>query len=630
MCGIAGIVGELRPGDREALEAMSAALRHRGPDGDGMYADGRALLASRRLAVIDLAGGRQPIGNEDGTVQVVFNGEIYNFGDLREDLRARGHRFVTRSDTEVLVHAYEAFGEGFVRLLDGMFAFALWDAAEGRLILARDRVGKKPLFYTVADGAVIFSSELQSLILHPRVPRGVDPAAIDQYLSFGYIPAPGTVYRGVKKLEPAHYLVLKISDFGFRISDLRIERYWALRYAPKLRLAEAEALEQLEKLLREAVRKRLVSDVPLGAFLSGGTDSSAVVTFMTELAEGPVRTFTIGFEDQDFSELPYGRAVAARLGTDHHEWVVKPDAVAVLPTLVRHYGEPYGDSSAVPTYYVAQQARQAVTVALNGDGGDECFAGYDRYLGHLVAERYRRLPAWTRRAAERAVCLLPGRHEFGRWSQVKRYLPVASLPWRERYVRWTSAFTATAKAALYTDGFKARLGSTDGAAWLAPHFAAAEGLDLLDANLYLDTQSSLPNDLLVKMDIATMANSLEVRSPFLDPAIMEFCAQLPTGFKLRGWTQKYLLKRLLAGRLPPGILNRRKMGFGIPVGRWFRTDLQSFLRETLLSQAAARRDLFRPEVVAELITAHGTGREDHTARLWLLLMLELWFREFAA
>ncbi len=627
MCGIAGIVGELRQGDREALEAMSACLRHRGPDGDGMYADGRALLASRRLAVIDLAGGRQPMGNEAGTVQVVFNGEIYNFGDLREDLRARGHRFVTRSDTEVLVHAYEAFGEDFVRLLDGMFAFALWDAAEGRLILARDRVGKKPLFYTIVDGTAIFSSELQSLILHPRVPRGVDPAAIDQYLSFGYIPAPGTVYRGVKKLEPAHYLVLKISDFGFRISDLRIERYWALRYAPKLRLAEAEALEHLEKLLREAVRKRLVSDVPLGAFLSGGIDSSAVVTFMTELAEGPVRTFTIGFEDQDFSELPYGRAVAARLGTDHHEWVVKPDAMAVLPTLVRHYGEPYGDSSAVPTYYVAQQARREVTVALNGDGGDECFAGYERYLGDLVAERYRRLPAWARRAAERAVCLLPGRHEFGRWSQVTRYLPVASLPWRERYVRWTSAFTATAKAALYTDGFKAQLGGTDPAAWLAPHFAAAEGLDLLDANLYLDTQSYLPYDLLVKMDIATMANSLEVRSPFLDPAVMEFCAQLPTEFKLRGWTHKYLLKRLLAGRLPPGILKRRKMGFGIPVGRWFRTDLRSFLQETLLSQAAARRDLFRPEAVAELITAHGTGREDHTARLWFLLMLELWFRD---
>jgi asparagine synthase (glutamine-hydrolysing) len=622
MCGIAGVVGELRPGDRDALGFMTAALRHRGPDGDGIYVDTQALLASRRLAIIDVPGGRQPMGNETGTVQVVFNGEIYNFAELREGLRARGHRFVTRSDTEVLIHAYEAFGESFVEKLDGMFAFALWDVAEQRLILARDRLGKKPLFYVQADGAIIFSSELHSLILHPRVPRHVDPAAIDQYLSFGYIPAPWTIYRDVKKLEPAHYLV-------WERGRVRTERYWVLRYAPKLRLAETEALDQLESLLREAVRKRLVSDVPLGAFLSGGIDSSAVVALMTELAEKPARTFTIGFEDQEYSELAYARTVAAHLGTDHHECVVKSDAVEVLPTLVRHYGEPYGDSSALPTYYLAQQARGALTVALNGDGGDECFAGYDRYLGQMVAERYRRLPAWARGVAESVVSLAPGRHEFGRWNQLTRYLPVASLPWRERHIRWTSAFTETAKAVLYTDKFKTRLGEADATAWLAPHFAATEGLDLLDANLYLDIQSYLPYDLLVKMDIATMANSVEVRSPFLDSNLMEFCAQLPAEFKLRGQTHKYLLKRLLAGRLPPAILNRRKMGFGTPVGRWFRTDLRSFLSDTLLAPTVARRGLFRPEVVAGLITAHVTGREDHTHRLWVLLMLEMWFREFA-
>ncbi len=622
MCGIAGIVGELRQGDREALQSMTAAVQHRGPDGDGMYADGRALLASRRLGIIDLPGGRQPIGNEDGTVQVVFNGEIYNFVDLREDLRERGHCFVTQTDTEVLVHAYETFGERFVERLDGMFAFALWDAPQERLILARDRVGKKPLFFALVDGTIIFSSELQSLVRHPHVRREVDPAAIDQFLSFCYIPAPETIYQDVKKLEPAHYAV-------WESGRLRTERYWSLRYTPKRRMAEAEALEQLEYLMRDAVRKRLVSDVPLGAFLSGGIDSSAVVAFMTELADEPVRTFTIGFEDEDFSELRYARTVANRLGTDHTEWVVKPEALAVLPELVRHYGEPFGDSSAVPTYYVAQQSAGAVTVAFNGDGGDECFAGYDRYLGHVVAERYRQFPAWVRRATETAVRVVPGRHEFGRWSQLKRYLPVASLPWRERHLRWTSAFTAGAKAALYTSEFDTQLAGMDSAAWLTPHFRAAEELEILDASLYLDTLTYLPNDLLVKMDIASMANSLEVRSPFLDPAVLEFSAQLPIDFKLRGRTHKYLLKRLLEKRVPRHILKRRKMGFGIPVGRWFRTDLQPLLRETLLSPAAVSRNLFRPKVVADLVTSHVTGRAHHTDRLWLLLMLELWFQEFA-
>lgn len=622
MCGIAGVVGAAQDEDRRAVRAMMAALRHRGPDGEGMYADERALLGSRRLAIIDLPGGRQPMKNERGTIHVVFNGEIYNFMELRRDLTARGHRFASQSDTEALVHAYEEYGEDCVRRLDGMFAFALWDTEARRLILARDRVGKKPLFYTISDGTLIFSSELQSLVRHPRVSREVDLAALDQYLSFGYVPGPGTIYRAVRKLEPAHYLV-------WEEARARQERYWSLRYLPKLSLTEGEAVERLEELLRGAVRKRLVSDVPLGAFLSGGIDSSTVVAFMAEVGEGPVRTFTIGFDEGEFNERSYARAVARHLGTDHTEYVVRPDAAEVLPTLVRHYGEPYGDHSALPTYYVAREARRAVTVALNGDGGDECFAGYERYMAHLAAEWYRRLPSWGRRLSERAVAAFPGQSRSGSLRRLSRYLPVASRPWRERHVRWTTAFTPSAKAALYSPRFAAELGGVDGQRWLDPLFEAADVLDLLDAALYVDTQSYLPYDLLVKMDIASMANSLEVRSPFLDPAVMEFCARLPRGLKLRGMTQKFLLKRLLARRLPSQILKRRKMGFGVPVGRWFRGELQPLLRETLLAQTARRRDLFRMAQVAELVAGHTSGRRDSTAQLWLLLMLELWFQEFA-
>ncbi len=628
MCGIAGIVDlERRPVDRDVLGRMCARLAHRGPDDQGLYAHGPAGLGQRRLSIIDLSGGRQPMANEDGTVWVTFNGEIYNFQELRPELEARGHRFATHSDTEVILHAYEEYGTRAVERFRGMFAFAIWDQANGRLLLARDRVGKKPLFYARAGGQLVFASELQGLLEHPDVRRELDPAALDAYLTYGYVPAPHTIFRGVCKLPPAHVLTLSLAD-----PQPRTERYWRLRYGPKLALDEAEATEGLIEALTEAVRLRLIADVPLGALLSGGIDSGLVVALMSRLSDRPVQTFSIGFDEREFNELPYARMVAERYGTDHHELVVRPSALEVLPTLVRHYGEPFADSSAVPSYYVARMTRQHVTVALNGDGGDEDFAGYERYLGSLAAERYARLPWLVRRGViEPAAALIPGslprRHRLG---QAKRFLQVASRAPGPRYLRWMSYLTPEQKGALYAPGFREQLDGHESGGWLLGLFAdaGADGADLLDRLLAVDVGSYLPYDLLVKMDIATMANSLEARSPFLDHKVMEYAARLPSGYKVRGRSLKFLLRRAAEGLLPPEVIRRRKMGFGVPVAQWMRDELRPLLDDTLLSERAARRGYFRPEAVRQLVREHVEGGRDHGYALWGLLWLEMWHREF--
>ena len=625
MCGIVGIINKKDAAiDSATLGSMCDAIRHRGPDDAGDYVCGAAGLAMRRLSIIDRGGGHQPLANEDKTLWIVFNGEIYNHRELRTELEKHGHRFSTGTDTEAIVHGYEEWGEQVVERLRGMFAFAIWDVRRRELFAARDRVGKKPFLYAETAGALVFGSEFRALLRHPEVSREIDPEAIDDYLSFMCVGAPRTAYRQIRKLEPGHTLRFK---FG---GALVTERYWQPDFHNKLCIGEQEAAERTLELLRDAVRVRLMSEVPLGAFLSGGIDSSAVVALMAQESSARVKTFAIGFEEQDFSELEHARRVAEHVGAEHHEFVVRPDAVEVLPTLVEHYGEPYADSSAVPTYYVARETRRHVTVALNGDGGDELFAGYERYAAMQMAESYRRLPGALRHTLiEPAVASLPVPDKRrSRIRDAQRFLSAASLPTAERYARWVCVFDDAEKQELYTNEFRRRTSARPASAQLTEWFASANGAGVVDAALLADTMTYLPNDLLVKVDIATMAVSLEARSPFLDHHLIEFAASLPAEFKLRGRTTKHLLKRALADLLPADILTRRKMGFGVPVGEWLRGEMQSFMRETLLSEKASRRNLFKPDAVARLVEDHTTGRRDHAARLWTLIMLELWFNRF--
>ncbi|HKP13637.1 MAG TPA: asparagine synthase (glutamine-hydrolyzing), partial [Blastocatellia bacterium] len=593
-----------------------------GRHGDGGESGGASVgLGMRRLAIIDLNTGHQPIHNEDGSVWVVLNGEIYNYRELRAELEARGHHFSTQTDTEVIVHAYEEYGDGVPKRLRGMFAFALWDARRERLLLARDRVGKKPLLYSINAGRLVFASEFQALLAHPDVSREVNPEAIADYLSFLCVPAPQTAFRAIRKLEPAHTLV-------WQNGEVKVEPYWSLDFKGKIKITEAEAGERAIELLREAVRVRLMSDVPLGAFLSGGVDSSAVVALMSEMSPGRVKTFSIGFDEKDFSEIRHARRVATHFDTEHHEFVVRPQAIEVLPTLVRHYGEPYADSSAIPTYYLAKMTRRHVTVALNGDGGDECFAGYERYAAMRLANRYQRLPRFVRtQVIERALGAIPAAGvSRSRLAKARRFAEVMSRPAGERYLRWTSAINDELKLELCTREFLAQ--TRPALRHVAPWFAGNGEMDVVDRALAADTFNYLPNDLLVKVDIASMAASLEARSPFLDHHLLEFAASLPASFKLRRLTTKALLKRALRGVVPAENLTRAKMGFGVPIGHWFRNELKGYLADAILSERALGRGYFNREVIKHLTHEHTSGRRDYAHQLWTLLMLELWHREF--
>ena len=624
MCGIAGSLAVERVHQECRVAAMCDAQRHRGPDDSGIWSDEFCTLGHRRLAIIDLTEtGRQPLSNEDGTIWITFNGEIYNFQALRVELEGLGHRFHTRTDTETIVHAYEQWGTDCLGRLRGQFAFGLWDQNRRRLFLARDRVGKKPLFYTRAGGRFLFASELQGILADPAVSREVNRDAIDAYLSWGYVPAPATAFVGIRKLAPAHWLTLEETRTGW---VERVERYWSLDYTPKLNLSEGEAADGLREKLREAVRLRMISDVPLGAFLSGGIDSSIVVGLMAQLADRPVRTFSIGFKEAEWDETAHAQRIADRWSTEHHRFVVEPNALEVLPRLVRHYGEPYADSSAVPTFYVSQLTRAEVTVALNGDGGDESFAGYERYLGNRLAERIRLLPG-SGLAARALSGLLPDSLDpKSGLRRARRFLAVATEAMPARYGRWIGYFDPTAKETLYSADFRASLNGSRPESWMAGLFDAAKGLDPVDASMAVDVRSYLPFDLLVKVDITSMANSLEARSPFLDHEVMEFAARLPVELKLRGRESKYLLKRAFRDLLPSENVDRRKMGFGVPVGEWFRGPLKELLRDALLSEQSG--GYFRRETVTKMVHEHLERRADHGFRLWNLLMLELWHREF--
>ncbi|MEJ7623623.1 MAG: asparagine synthase (glutamine-hydrolyzing) [Pyrinomonadaceae bacterium] len=625
MCGITGFInaGGGRV-DRTLLGRMNDAIAHRGPDDDGFYVNENAALAMRRLSIIDVAGGKQPIHNSDKSKWLVFNGEIYNYQELRADLERLGRTLYTKSDTEAVIQLYDVYGADCLQHLRGMFAFAIWDERDKSLFLARDRVGKKPLLYShQPNGDLIFGSEFQALLKHPSISREVDRDAIDSYMSFLCVPAPLTAFKQIRKLEPGHWL-------RWKAGEIETRRYWVPDFSKKIKITEEEAIVETTRILRESTRLRMISEVPLGAFLSGGVDSSTVVALMAQESDKPVKTFSIGFEEEDFSELKYAKRVAEHVGAEYHEFIVRPNALDVLPTLVEHYGEPYADSSAIPTYYVAKETRKHVTVALNGDGGDESFAGYERYTAMRIAEAYRRVPAALRKVfVEAPVGLLPSDElRRSRIRDAKRFLQAAKLPRTERYLRWMSTFNRDAKRDLYTDEFTASLNGHDAGDVLEKWFAEANGSGTLDATLLTDQMTYLPNDLLVKVDIATMANSLEARSPFLDHKLIEFAASLPEGMKMRSFETKSLLKKVAARLVPKDVVYRRKMGFGVPVGRWFRGEMKDFVSGVLLSEKSLRRGIVKPEIVERYVAEHIAGTRDHSFQLWTLLMLEMWFQRF--
>ncbi|MEK6225050.1 MAG: asparagine synthase (glutamine-hydrolyzing) [Chloroflexota bacterium] len=612
MCGIAGVVGPDGQVAEQQVRAMLGQLQHRGPDDEGLRSGSGAVLGARRLAIIDLVHGNQPMANEDGTIFAVQNGEIYNFQDVRRDLEQRGHVFKTQNDSEVLPHAYEEYGDEFVSRLRGMFALALWDERRGKLLLARDRLGKKPLVYAQTPTGIAFASEIQAL-LAVGVDRTVDETALAQYLSLGYVPPPRTGFAAIRSLRPATFLT-------FSGGGIREDRsYWRLSFEPKAEIGEPEALDRLRSVLDEAVRIRLMSDVPLGAFLSGGLDSSTVVAFMAANSQ-TVRTFAIGFPESDFSELKYAKLVAERFSTQHQEFIVEPSALDVLPMLVRHLGNPFADSSIVPTYYVAKVAREHVTVALNGDGGDELFAGYDRYRLARMGSMLDRIP----KPALMTIAKLTNRLPRASWTprvirRARRAGAVLGSPPDARYLALVGYFTA--RDGPYGESVESRARPLD-----LFDEAIREGMPAndLDRVLAIDYRTYLPGDLLVKMDIATMAASLEGRSPLLDHELIEFVGHLPANQKFRSGQSKYLLRKLMKGILPDEILARSKMGFGIPVGRWMRGPLRPLVQDALLDMP--ERPVVDRAVVRGLVGDHLSGRADHTPRLWALLMLELWFR----
>jgi len=628
MCGIAGIL-DLKGNniDNALLKAMCDTMIHRGPDDEGYYFSnkpGASIgLGHRRLSIIDLKTGHQPVHNENKNIWVIHNGEIYNFMKLRDSLEKKGHIFYTHSDTEVIVHAYEEYGEDVVHHLRGMFAFCIWDELQQKLVLARDRIGKKPLLYSEVDNKLIFASEFKALLKHPAIDKEVDLEAIHHYLTYLCIPAPLTAFRKIKKLPPAHILV-------WHKGKVNIKKYWELDFSKKINITENEAIKQVTALLKEAVDIRLVSDVPLGVLLSGGIDSSCVVALMKELKTSKVNTFSIGFDDSQFNELPFAKVVADKFDTNHHQDYVTPNAMDVLPELIDRYGEPFGDSSALPTYYACKAASKGVKVALNGDGGDEVFGGYRRHLAAHLAENFSKVAKLINRTPLRSFLnMFPSRPSNPNSpGSIRRFLEVTELDRAHRHMRWIGFFSEEFKRKIYTDKFNSKTESFDSSVFLKRLFKKAENLDGIDAALYIDTLFGLENDLVVKMDIASMSNSLETRSPLLDQHVMEFLASLPSNFKIRNFSLKYILKKILKGILPPEILKRPKRGFAVPVDDWFRGSLRDYLIGIILSPKAIERGYFKPEKLRDIVRSHLLSKENYGQHLWGLLVLELWHRRF--
>jgi len=607
---------------------MAATLRRRGPDDEGYYISGPVGLGMRRLAVIDPAGAAQPIANEDRSVFVVCNGEIYNFQDLRHELTGLGHRFATHGDVEVIVHAYEQWGDDALRRLNGMFAFALWDARRERLLLARDRMGEKPLYWHDSDNGLIWASEAKTLLIAPWVDRRVNPRALHHYLSLQYTPNPLTIFESISQLPPAHKLVAE------RGQNPVVSRWWQLQFTPKTEIPEREALEGARTRLVTAVKRQLVSDVPLGAFLSGGLDSSIIVALMAENLSSPVKTFSITFDEPQYSEAPYAREVAQRFNTEHHEIPFRPASlVRTIEEVISATDEPLADPAALPVYELARVARQDVTVALTGDGGDETLAGYQRYAVGALFEHWMALPTWiTDGIVGNLARLLP---ESGstpedrsvltgvkRLRQASRTNPKASI------LRWGSYFSHEEKLSLYADRWRDELSTVRTDEWIAAAYDAAAAETPLDRTLAADHVTYLAGDLLPKTDRTTMAHSLEARAPFLDVDWVEWTARLPDRAKIRGMGTKWLLRQAFHDLLPVTIRRRGKQGFSLPIGPWLRGDLRAWARERLIDNRSLE-EWFRPRAIRQLLDEHDSGRFNHGKRLWALLMFAVWLNLYA-
>lgn len=624
MCGITGIFEfENRKAiDRDLVHCMNETIVHRGPDDEGIYTGPGIGLGFRRLSIIDLSGGHQPISNEDGSILVMLNGEIYNYLELRQLLESRGHRFATNSDTESIVHLYEEFGEKCFEQLRGMFATAIWDSRERKLLLARDRVGKKPLFYSADGKRILFGSELKALLASGFLSRDVDPYALSDYFSLGYIPAPKTVYRSVRKVLPGHYVVASSSG-------VRQTCYWDISFQNVESRSEEEWCELLRQELCEATRVRLMSDVPLGAFLSGGIDSSSIVAAMSKLMNRPVTTCSVGFQVKEYDESEFARQVAQQFSTDHHESIIHPSAVEIVEKLAWHFDEPFADSSAVPTYYVSKVAREHVTVALGGDGGDEIFAGYRRYIFDQFENKLRRhVPSWARQTVFGPL---------GAWYPALAWAPrvfrakatfqsLARSP-LEGYFNSLSIFRPDEKRQLFTSDFHHTLGNYDSMEVFEHHYKRAGTDDLLSRIQYVDIKTYLPDDILAKVDRASMAVSLEVRAPLLDHRLMERVAAIPSSLKLRGGTGKYIFKKAMEPVLTKDILHRRKQGFAVPLNRWFRNELRDLAYEALFRP---NDGILNARFLERIWQQHQRGHCDRSAHLWSILMFRKWQETFAA
>ncbi|MDX2044073.1 MAG: asparagine synthase (glutamine-hydrolyzing) [Acidobacteriota bacterium] len=624
MCGIAGYfrsgVAGASPGrtGNQLIQQMCDVITHRGPDDAGYLAEAGTAIGMRRLSIIDIAAGHQPISNEDGSVWIVFNGEIYNFAELRAELIARGHSFKTHSDTETIVHLYEEEGERCVEKLRGMFGFAIWDRRTDKLFLARDRAGKKPIHYTIVGDTLVFGSEIKSLLQFPGVERRVNVEAVSDYLTFGYVPDPLTAFSGIHKLPPGHTMT-------FQNGRVTTRQYWDFSYEPTEHAPREESFyaERLRELIAEAVRVRLVSEVPLGAFLSGGVDSSTVVAMMARAMDQPVKTFSIGFSEASHDELKYARLTAERYKTDHHEFVVTPDVCRLVEEIVWHHDEPFADASSIPTYVVSKMAREFVTVILSGDGGDELFAGYERYLVHQGRNRFEKIPRWLRNGV-----MLPLSRVLPRAAYGKQFLRNISLAGGARFVDSLSYFTDDAKRGLLTGAIKRQLGGRDSSSAFEQIYNEPRSADAIERLLYLDSKTYLAGDILTKVDRMSMAHSIEARVPLLDQTLIEFVQTIPASLKLRGQTTKHILKQAMADLIPNEIINRPKMGFGVPLRKWLNNELREMLYDTLTDQRARQRGLLDPQAVQSLLDEHQRGRRDNSLHLWGLLTLELWHRSF--
>jgi asparagine synthase (glutamine-hydrolysing) len=619
MCGICGVVySNPRFVDEDVLKQMCRILYHRGPDDEGYYRDKRVGLGVRRLSIIDLSTGRQPLSNEEGTLWIVFNGEIYNYRQLRTQLEQRGHLFSTQTDTEVIVHAYEEYGEGCLEHFNGMFSFAIWDTINQRLFLARDRLGIKPMFYWSSGHQLIFGSELKAVLQHPDVPREINLPALDQFLTLEYIPAPTTIFKGINKLLPGHFLV-------FQAGQLNLKQYWEIpfREAPT---NEAVCVEILTELINEAIQSHLVSDVPVGAFLSGGIDSSTIVAFMNEATTEPVLTFSVGFEDKTYNELSYARAVATAFETHHHEEVLIPDLITLVERLVCQFDEPFADFSIFPTFLVSEMAKRHVTVVLSGDGGDELFAGYEAYIAQRLDRLYRLVPLRLRQEILPALIgrMSPQPGKKGLINKAKRFIEGGALPSSLQHTRWMTFINNKDKQALYQPEFCSALNGFTAASIIENYFQRVSHMDSLAQQQYVDIKTYLADDILTKVDRMSMAASIEARVPLLDHRIVEFAMSLPPHLKLNRGQTKIILRKAMADRLPPEVLNKPKQGFSIPLKDWLRGPLRPLMMELLSVDTIRRRGYFESDCVSRWISEHLAGHANHSHRLWALMVLELW------